>query len=72
LTYSWRLKEAPGSGIGTPVESTAERPVAMDHATRSYTYLMEDGNVGLAGSRNTISLFDYGGDGGATLVVWSF
>ncbi|XP_066389285.1 lachrymatory-factor synthase-like [Miscanthus floridulus] len=49
-----------------------ERLVAMDHASRSYTYLMEDSNVGLAGSRNTISLFDYGGDGGATLVVWSF
>lgn len=46
-----------------------ERLVAMDHASRSYTYLMEDGNVGLAGSRNTISLFDYGG---ATLVVWGF
>jgi carbon monoxide dehydrogenase subunit G len=47
-----------------------ERLVAMDHTARSYTYLMEDGNVGLAGSRNTISLLDYGG--GATLVVWSF
>jgi len=45
-----------------------ERLVAMDHASRSH----EDSNVGLAGSRNTISLFDYGGDGGATLVVWSF
>lgn len=48
-----------------------ERLVAMDHASRSYTYIMEDGNVGLAGSRNTISVFDYGGDG-TTLVVWSF
>jgi len=45
----------------------------MDHASRSYTYVMEDGNVGLAGSRNTISLFDYGyGGASATLVVWSF
>ncbi|KAG0541255.1 hypothetical protein BDA96_02G000900 [Sorghum bicolor] len=48
-----------------------ERLVAMDHASRSYTYTAT--SIGLAGSRNTISLFDYGyGGASATLVVWSF
>ncbi|KAJ1258383.1 hypothetical protein BS78_10G071100 [Paspalum vaginatum] len=60
-----RQEQQPSSWI-------RERLVAMDHAARSYTYLMEDGNVGLAGSRNTISVSDYGDGGGATLVVWSF
>ncbi|KAL6880431.1 hypothetical protein ACP4OV_011996 [Aristida adscensionis] len=61
----------------SPASWVRERLVAVDHAARSYTYQMEDGNVGLAGSRNTVSLFPYGGAGGAgeeeaTLVVWSF
>ncbi|TVU40105.1 hypothetical protein EJB05_13554, partial [Eragrostis curvula] len=65
---------APGSDDQPPSSWVRERLVAVDHAARTYTYEMEDGNVGLAGSRNTISVFDYGSDGeeAATLVVWNF
>ncbi|XP_062189401.1 uncharacterized protein LOC133892564 [Phragmites australis] len=70
LMFPQQLQSSDDSDQPPPPSWIRERLVAMDHASQSYTYQMEDGNVGLAGSRNTLSLFDYGDS--ATLVVWSF
>ncbi|XP_062187853.1 uncharacterized protein LOC133891147 [Phragmites australis] len=65
--------QSSGSDEPPPPSWIREMLISMDHASRSYTYLMEDGNVSLTGSRNTVSLFDYGGgDDSGTLVVWNF
>ncbi|XP_060170414.1 uncharacterized protein LOC132601334 [Lycium barbarum] len=47
-----------------------ERLVSMDTSSHSYVYKMEASNVGLDGSTNSLTLFDYEDD--TTLVNWTF
>ncbi|KAL6647610.1 hypothetical protein ACP70R_015047 [Stipagrostis hirtigluma subsp. patula] len=72
LMFPQQLQASSSSPAPAATSWVRERLVAVDHAARSYTYEMEDGNVGVSGSRNTVSLFDYGDGESATLVVWSF